>query len=70
VKQPLFARVVVQPVPIEKIQGGVHIPDSVNTRPIEGHVIATGPLVTYVKVGEKVYYSKYAGQDMRTEFNG
>lgn len=70
-KQPLFARVVVVPVPVErKTAGGIDLPDTINTRPIEGHALRVGPQVTHVRPGDKVYYSKYAGSDMRIDVDG
>lgn len=70
-KQPLFARVVVKPIPVPKTTaGGINLPDTINTRPIEGHVLLVGPLVTQVRPGDKVYYSKYAGSDMRIDIDG
>jgi chaperonin GroES len=72
---PLYDRVVIRPVeePEERTPSGIIIPDTAKEKPSEGEVIAVGegrllengeikPLK--VKVGDKVIYSKYAGNDI------
>jgi chaperonin GroES len=73
--KPLYDRVVVKPVEEKgekKTATGIIIPDSAKEKPSEGEVIAVGegrllengqvaPLK--VKVGDKVIYSKYAGNE-------
>ncbi|EDP73253.1 co-chaperone GroES [Hydrogenivirga sp. 128-5-R1-1] len=72
--KPLYDRVVVKPTEEkeEKTASGIIIPDSAKEKPSEGEVVAVGegrllengqiaPLK--VKVGDKVVYSKYAGNE-------
>lgn len=72
--KPLYDRVVVKPAEEveEKTPSGIIIPDTAKEKPSEGTVIAVGegrllengeiaPLK--VKVGDKVIYSKYAGNE-------
>ncbi|WP_457638931.1 co-chaperone GroES [Persephonella sp.] len=72
--KPLYDRVVIKPVEEaeEKTPSGIIIPDTAKEKPSEGEVIAVGegrllengeikPLK--VKVGDKVIYSKYAGNE-------
>jgi chaperonin GroES len=72
---PLYDRVVIKPVEEaeERTPSGIIIPDTAKEKPSEGEVIAVGegrllengeikPLK--VKVGDKVIYSKYAGNDI------
>ncbi len=72
--KPLYDRVVVKPAEDaeEKTPSGIIIPDTAKEKPSEGEVIAVGegrllengeikPLK--VKVGDKVIYSKYAGNE-------
>ncbi|WP_456401553.1 co-chaperone GroES [Persephonella sp.] len=72
--KPLYDRVVVKPAEEaeEKTPSGIIIPDTAKEKPSEGEVIAVGdgrllengelaPLK--VKVGDKVIYSKYAGNE-------
>ncbi|WP_297456290.1 co-chaperone GroES [Persephonella sp.] len=71
---PLYDRVVIKPAEEaeEKTPSGIIIPDTAKEKPSEGEVIAVGegrllengeikPLK--VKVGDKVIYSKYAGNE-------
>ncbi len=73
--KPLYDRVVVKPIEetAEKTPSGIIIPDTAKEKPSEGKVVAVGegkllengeikPLK--VKVGDKVIYSKYAGNDI------
>lgn len=41
--------------------GGVVLPDSHEEHPITGEVVAVGPQVTRVGVGERVFFAGYAG---------
>ncbi len=72
--QPLWDRVVVKPLEAEtKTKGGIVLPDSAKEKPQEGVIIAIGkgkltdngtiaPLA--VKVGDKVLYGKYSGNEI------
>ena len=73
--RPLHDRVVIRRMEEErKSAGGIVIPDSATEKPIRGEVIAVGngklldsgevrPLD--VKVGDKVLFGKYSGNDVK-----
>ncbi len=72
--KPLYDRVVVKPAEEkeEKTPSGIIIPDTAKEKPSEGEVIAVGEgrllengqiVPLKVKVGDKVVYSKYAGNE-------
>ena len=75
--QPLGDRVVIKPLEAEnKTKGGIVIPDTAKEKPQEGKVMAVGkgkvlengtlqPLE--VKVGDKVLYGKYSGNEITTK---
>ena len=70
--KPLVDRVLVEPAPAEtKTASGLIIPDTAKEKPQEGVVVAVGngkkdePLI--VKVGDKVLYGKYAGQELKLD---
>ena len=60
--RPLINRVVVEPLKAaEKTTSGLYIPDAAQTVPQEAMVIAVGPDVSDLKVGDRVIYSQYGG---------
>ncbi|MGR8998930.1 MAG: co-chaperone GroES [Gammaproteobacteria bacterium] len=73
--QPLYDRVVIKRSEEDKVSpGGIVIPDSAAEKPVKGEVIAVGkgklldngelsPLE--VKIGDKVLYGKYAGNEIK-----
>ena len=73
--QPLYDRVVIKRYEEDKITpGGIVIPDSAAEKPVKGEVVAAGkgkildngglcPLE--VKVGDKVLFGKYAGNEIK-----
>jgi chaperonin GroES len=75
--QPLGDRVVVRPLEAEaKTKGGIVLPDTAKEKPQEGEIVAVGkgkvldngniqPLE--VKVGDKVLYGKYSGNEITTK---
>jgi chaperonin GroES len=75
--QPLGDRVVVKPLEAEnKTKGGIVLPDTAKEKPQEGEIIAVGkgrvlengtlqPLE--VKVGNRVLYAKYSGNEITTK---
>jgi chaperonin GroES len=75
--RPLQDRVVVQPILEKEVRkGGIIIPDSAKEKPIEGRVKAVGQgkvgddgkrVKLEVKVGDKVLYGKYAGQEIKVD---
>jgi chaperonin GroES len=75
--QPLGDRVVVRPLEAEtKTKGGIVLPDTAKEKPQEGEIVAvgkgkildTGALQALeVKVGDKVLYGKYTGNEITTK---
>ena len=75
--KPLHDRVVVRRLEEEKVSaGGIVLPDSAKEKPAEGEVVAVGPgkasdagtvIAMSVKVGDKVLFGKYAGQEVKVD---
>ena len=75
--QPLGDRVVVKPLEAEaKTKGGIVIPDTAKEKPQEGEVVAVGKgkvldngnlQAPEVKVGDRVLYGKYSGNEITTK---
>lgn len=70
--KPLADRVVVEPAVAEtKTASGIIIPDSAQEKPLQGIVRAVGdgtkdaPMT--VKVGDRVLYGKYSGNEFKNE---
>jgi chaperonin GroES len=75
---PLHDRVIVKPMAAEeKTAGGIIIPDTAKEKPQRGTVMAVGKgkyaelsgnlIPMTVKVGDSVYYGKYAGTEIEIE---
>mgnify|MGYP001607287000 CR=1 FL=1 len=74
---PLGDRVVVKPLEAEsKTKGGILLPDTAKEKPQEGEVMAVGKgkvldsgsvQTPEVKVGDKVLYGKYSGNEITTK---
>ncbi|MCU0665923.1 MAG: co-chaperone GroES [Candidatus Omnitrophica bacterium] len=75
--KPLGDRVVIKPLEAEaKSKGGILLPDTAKEKPQEGKVVAVGKGKTMdngniasleVKVGDKVLYGKYSGNEITTK---
>jgi chaperonin GroES len=75
--KPLGDRVVVKPLEAEaKTKGGIVLPDTAKEKPQEGKVVAVGKgkvmengsvAAPEVKVGDKVLYGKYSGNEITTK---
>lgn len=75
--QPLGDRVVVRALEAEaKTKGGILIPDTAKEKPQEGEIVAVGKgkvldsgsiQALEVKVGDKVLYGKYSGNEITTK---
>ncbi len=75
--KPLHDRVVVRRMEEEEVSaGGIVLPDSAKEKPAEGEVVAVGPgkvadngntIALTVKVGDKVLFGKYAGQEVAVD---
>jgi len=75
--RPLHDRVIVKRLKEErKSAGGIVIPDTAAEKPSMGEVIAVGPgktddngklLAMGAKVGDKILFGKYSGQEFRMD---
>ncbi len=74
--RPLADRVIVKPIEAASTTAsGIVLPDSAKETPQLAEVIAVGPgkfddgqrQPLEVKVGQKVYYSRYAGDDVKID---
>jgi chaperonin GroES len=75
--RPLQDRVVIKPLTAEtKTASGIIIPDNAQEKPVEGQVIGVGNgrvmkdgsvIKPDVKVGDRVLYSKYAGNEIKID---
>ena len=68
--QPLDDRVLVQPTEHEEKVGSIIIPDTAKEKPMVGDIIAVGTdedLKELIKVGDKVLFGKYAGEEIKIE---
>ncbi len=75
--RPLADRVIVKQTEAEeKTKSGIYLPDAAKEKPTKGKVIAVGPgklddkgkpMEIGVRVGDSVYYGKYAGTDVEVE---
>jgi chaperonin GroES len=75
--QPLGDRIVVKPLEAEaKTKGGIVLPDTAKEKPQEGKIVAVGKgrvlengtvQPPEVKVGDKVLYGKYSGNEITTK---
>lgn len=75
--KPLGDRVVIKPLePEARSKGGIVLPDTAKEKPQEGKVIAVGRgkvsdsgtvQAPEVKVGDKVLYGKYSGNEITTK---
>lgn len=75
--RPLHDRLVVKKLDDgEKTKGGIIIPDSAKEKPQQGEVLAVGngkilndgeKIPLDVKVGDKILFSKYSGNDIKID---
>lgn len=71
--QPLFDNVLIKPLVAEQtLPSGIVLPDSVKEKPQVGQVMAVGttddkgnPIKMIVKVGQKVMYKKWGGNEVK-----
>lgn len=74
--KPLGDRVLVEPLKAEEVSaGGIVLPDTAKEKPAEGKIVAVGKgkktedgnvIPVDLKVGDKVIYSKYGGNEIKT----
>jgi chaperonin GroES len=77
--RPLHDRVVIKRIEeSETLQGGLYIPDSAKEKPQQGEVVAVGNgkrtedgkvLALDVKVGDRILFGKYSGNDIKLNGN-
>lgn len=77
--RPLHDRVVVKRIEeSETMQGGLYIPDTAKEKPQQGEVVAVGNgkrtedgkvLACDVKVGDRILFGKYSGNDIKIDGN-
>lgn len=68
--QPFDDRVLVLPLESEEKVGSIIIPDTAKEKPVVGEVKAVGTdeeLKEMIKVGDKVVYGKYAGEELKVD---
>ncbi|GAB6179615.1 co-chaperone GroES [Desulfotomaculum defluvii] len=75
--KPLGDRVVVKALPQEeKTKSGIVLPDTAKEKPQQGEIVAVGPgrllengqrAALDLKAGDKVFFSKYAGNEIKLE---
>lgn len=68
--QPLDDRVLVKPIEKEEKVGSIIIPDTAKEKPIIGEVVAVGTdeeIQELIKVGDKVIFGKYAGEEIKID---
>jgi chaperonin GroES len=74
--KPLSDRVLLEAIEADEISsGGIILPDSAKEKPQEAKVVAVGPgkikngekIEMTVKVGDKVIYSKYSGDEIKID---
>src|SRR5215203_5335638 len=75
--KPLADRVIVKQTEAEeKTKSGLYLPDAAKEKPTRGKVIAAGPgklddkgkpMEIGVRVGDSIYYGKYAGTDVEVD---
>lgn len=62
----LVDKILVKPFePSEKTEGGIVIPEVAKEKALSGVVVAVGPTVPTAKPGDVIYYTRYAGSDVR-----
>ncbi len=74
---PLFDNVLIKPLEAEqKLPSGLVLPDSAKEKPQMGEVMAVGagttdekgnPVTMIVRVGQKVMYKKWGGNEIKVE---
>jgi chaperonin GroES len=73
--KPLSDRIILQAIDAEETTaGGIVLPDTAKEKPQQGEVVAVGPGKVLdngrvapmdVKVGDRVYYGKYSGTEVK-----
>ncbi len=67
---PLDDRVLVEPIDEVETVGSIIIPETAKEKPIMGTVVAVGTdedVKELIKVGDKVIFGKYAGEEIKVD---
>lgn len=68
--QPINDRVLIKQLAAEEVtKGGIVIPELAAEKPAKGKVVAVGPLVEVVKVGDLVIYPAFTGSNVTLDDN-
>lgn len=66
--KPTASRVVAtKDEPETKTSGGVFLPGAAQQKPVMANVIAIGPDVKQIKVGDKIVYKEYSTTDLKID---
>src|SRR5438477_6602163 len=75
--RPLYDRLVVKRIEeTERMQGGLHIPDTAKEKPQEGEVVAVGKgkrledgkvVPLDVQAGDRILFGKYSGSEIKLD---
>lgn len=66
--KPLADRVVaVREVAATKTASGIYLPDTAKEKPVVANIVAIGPDVKQVKIGDKIVYKEYATTDLKID---
>jgi chaperonin GroES len=64
--KPLADRVVaVREEAQTKTASGLYLPDNAKEKPVVATVLAVGPTVEHIKVGDKIVYKEYAPTELK-----
>lgn len=65
---PILNKVVVRPEETRTMtEGGLYIPETAQKRALVGYVVAKGPDVETIEIGDKVFYDEYAGTNISVD---
>ena len=66
--KPLADRVVaVREEAATKTASGIYLPDTAKEKPVVAKIVAIGPDVKQVKIGDKIVYKEYATTDLKID---
>jgi len=66
--KPLADRVVaIREEAATKTASGIYLPDTAKEKPVVAKIVAIGPDVKQVKIGDKIVYKEYATTDLKID---
>jgi len=69
--KPLADRIIAEhEAPESKTASGLYLPDAAKEKSIVAKVLAVGPEVKYLKVGDRIVYKQYADSLVELKFGG